>query len=189
MICVIYQNGSWEVEFIHCVFLYPRFFYVFILSDQIPPNPRIGTSNQKTTKCTRLSLNNRLALTHSILGKNFSRRHFEMFFLFSQETRVWYFTQIFSKGDKETICIKYQTLFFLGRKTKEKISICCLLSFCQKAVKIKFVLKLCLNKNIFRRIEFRHLKLLYFSLSLSYMKKCMHILFLYCHLDWCDISH
>ena len=38
-------------------------------------------------------------LTLSTLGKIFSRRHFEIFFLFFSENRIWHFMQIVSYGD------------------------------------------------------------------------------------------
>ena len=38
-------------------------------------------------------------LTLSTLGKIFSRRHFEIFFLFFSENRIWHFMQIVSLGD------------------------------------------------------------------------------------------
>ena len=38
-------------------------------------------------------------LTLSTLGKIFSRRHFEIFFLFFPENRIWHFMQIVSLGD------------------------------------------------------------------------------------------
>ena len=40
-----------------------------------------------------------LPLTLSTLGKIFSRRHFEIFFLFFTENRIWHFMQIVSLGD------------------------------------------------------------------------------------------
>ena len=39
------------------------------------------------------------ALTLSTLGKIFSRRHFEIFFLFFPENGSWHFMQIVSLGD------------------------------------------------------------------------------------------
>ena len=38
-------------------------------------------------------------LTLSTLGKIFSRRYFEIFFLFFPENRIWHFMQIVSLGD------------------------------------------------------------------------------------------
>ena len=38
-------------------------------------------------------------LTLSTLGKIFSRRHYEIFLVFSPENRIWYFMQIVSNGD------------------------------------------------------------------------------------------
>ena len=43
-----------------------------------------------------LKNNYTLALTLSTLGKIFSRRHFEIFFLFFPENRIWHFMQIVS---------------------------------------------------------------------------------------------
>ena len=37
----------------------------------------------------------------SMLGKKFSRRHFEIFFLSFSENRVWHFVQIVSQGDND----------------------------------------------------------------------------------------
>ena len=34
-----------------------------------------------------------------MLGKNFSRQQFEIFFLFFLENRIWHFMQIVSLGD------------------------------------------------------------------------------------------
>ena len=56
-----------------------------------------------------------------ILGKNFSRKHFKIFFSFFLENRICHFMQIVSIGDNfmETICMKCQILF--SRKNKENI--------------------------------------------------------------------
>ena len=40
-----------------------------------------------------------VSLTLCMLGKNFSRRHFEIFFLFFLENRTCHFMQIVSLGD------------------------------------------------------------------------------------------
>ena len=40
-----------------------------------------------------------LFLSLCMLGKNFSRQHFEIFFLFLPENRIWHFMQIVSYGD------------------------------------------------------------------------------------------
>ena len=39
------------------------------------------------------------SLTLCMLGKNFSRRHFEIFFLFILDNRIWHFMQIVSYED------------------------------------------------------------------------------------------
>ena len=39
---------------------------------------------------------NNIFLTFSTLGKKFSRLHFEIFFLFFPENRIWHFMQIVS---------------------------------------------------------------------------------------------
>ena len=52
--------------------------------------------NAKSGKCT---LNIKLNLMLCTLGKIFSRRHTEIFFLFSTENRIWLFMQIVSNGD------------------------------------------------------------------------------------------
>ena len=77
--------------------------------------------------CFHLSNNNVTGLLPTIslcmLGKNFSRWHFEVFFLFFLENMIWYFMQIVSK---ETICMKCQILF--SRKKIRKLpSVCRLL--------------------------------------------------------------
>ena len=35
----------------------------------------------------------------SLLGKNFSRQKFEIYFLFCPKNKLWYFMQIISSGD------------------------------------------------------------------------------------------
>ena len=47
--------------------------------------------------------------------KNFSRRHFEIFFIKTQKIR-------FDKSPKETICMKCQTLCF-GKSVKKNINL------------------------------------------------------------------
>ena len=49
------------------------------------------------------------------MGNIFSRRHFEIFFLFFSENRLWHFMQIV----QETICMKCQSLF--SGKNKKNI--------------------------------------------------------------------
>ena len=53
------------------------------------------------THCSRLPLYRYSCtmLTLSMLGKNFSRQHFEIFYLFFPENRLWHFMQIVSLGD------------------------------------------------------------------------------------------
>ena len=53
----------------------------------------------------------------------FSRRHFEIFFLFSQETGLDISCKL---SPMETICMKCQ-LLFSGKKIRKVSSVCCLL--------------------------------------------------------------
>ena len=62
-----------------------------------------------------------------MLGKNFSRRQFEIFFLFFQKIS---FDISCKLSPQETICIKCQR-FFLGKIGKKISSICRLLKFAQ----------------------------------------------------------
>ena len=74
--------------------------------------------------CTRLTL--------STLSKIFSRRHFEIFFLFFPENSFRYFMQIVSK---ETICMKCQNLF--SGKSKKNITNLSSAELAKRVVKVK----------------------------------------------------
>ena len=80
----------------------------------------------------------------STLGNNFSRQHFEIFFLLFPENWLWHFMQIaFSKDDlhemskhiKQTICMKCQSLF--SGKNKKNIINLLSAEFAQRVVKVK----------------------------------------------------
>ena len=64
------------------------------------------------------------SLTLSMLCKNFSRQHFEIFFLFFQENSLRHFIQIIFS---ETVCMNCQSLF--SGKNKKNSSNCQLLKF------------------------------------------------------------
>ena len=66
-------------------------------------------------------------LTHSMLGKIFSRRYFEIFFLFSQKTD---FDISCKLSPMETLCMKCQILFSEKKK-------CSLLIFSSMLVVVK----------------------------------------------------
>ena len=67
-------------------------------------------------------------LTLSSLGKHFSRRHFETFFIFFPRKQVLTF-----HANKETICMKSQSLF--SRKSKKKLINLSSAEYVQRAVK------------------------------------------------------
>ena len=68
-----------------------------------------------------------LSLTLSTRGKNFSRQHFEVFFLFFPESKIQHFMQIVSIGDN---LHEMSNPVFCGQLKKKKIpSICCLLKY------------------------------------------------------------
>ena len=50
-----------------------------------------------------------------MLDKNFSTGHFEIFFLFFQENRTWYFMQIVSLGDN-----MHERKILFSRKNEKK---------------------------------------------------------------------
>ena len=57
------------------------------------------------------------SLTLCMLGKNFSRQHFETVFLFFLENRIWHFTQI-------VFCMSVRS-YFLGKKKIRKMTSVC----------------------------------------------------------------
>ena len=67
----------------------------------------------------------------SMLGKIFSRRHIEIFFLCSSAG----FDILCKLSPMETICIKYQTLFSGEKKRKQNIINLSAAEFAQGAVK------------------------------------------------------
>ena len=74
----------------------------------------------------------------SMLGKNFSRQHFEIFFLFFPVNRLWHFKQIVSLGDNlhgmsKPIFLEKQEIFFISLLSAD---------VAQKVVKVKVSLKL-----------------------------------------------
>ena len=61
----------------------------------------------------------------NMLGKNFSRQHFDFFFLFPPENSTWHFMQFFSLGDslfemvKPIFEKKKKQQYFLGKSEKK----------------------------------------------------------------------
>ena len=59
-------------------------------------------------------------LTLGMLGNNFSRQHFETFFLIFPENRLWYFMQL----SQETICMNCQSLSSEKNKKNIMTAVC-----------------------------------------------------------------
>ena len=73
----------------------------------------------------------------NMLGKNFSRQHFDYFFLFPPENSSWHFMQFFSLGDSlfemvKPIFEKKNNNNIFWENQKKKLSICHLLNFPRK---------------------------------------------------------
>ena len=74
-------------------------------------------------------------ITHSMHGKNFSTRHFEIFFLFSPENRLWHFKQVVSLGVN---CHENVKVYFSG-KNKNRIDKLQLLNYSTLLLNVHFI--------------------------------------------------
>ena len=81
-------------------------------------------------------------LTLSTLGKIFSRRHFDIFFLFFPENRIWHFMQ------RDSFCIKCKILFFFFLKNKKNIVNLSSAENAQRVVKVKLYVTLLCHSHI-----------------------------------------
>ena len=73
----------------------------YALSIKFSSNPHFHLLNEQHKSYVKCCMHtcNKLKLTLSMLWKNFSRHHFEIFFTFSPENRIRHFMQIVSIGD------------------------------------------------------------------------------------------
>ena len=117
-ICVTQQN---RISKIHITFLTCEIEWILFINRKCPGGWVLSAPNFRSqgpmfescwkwnsvhdftvfhcTESVIIALSSWYGLTLSTLGKIFSRRHFEIFFLFFSENRIWHFMQIVSLGD------------------------------------------------------------------------------------------
>ena len=133
--------GFWLVReiFYDIIFVYNKVLWVLVLNNYLRCILRNCTNSKyaQVPYPQQYSLISLLNVTLCNLGKIFSRRHTEIFFLFFPENRIWHFMQTVSKktgfdisckfSPYETICIKCQNPVSWG-KNKKISPICRLLN-------------------------------------------------------------
>ena len=90
---------------------------------------------------------------HRMLSKNFSRQHFEIFFLFFTENRFWHFMWNVSNGD--SLKIKCQILF--SKKNKKNIINLSSAEFANRVLRVEQSNGPISNKEKAHRPQFAHL--------------------------------
>ena len=127
--------------------------------------------------------------TLSMLGKNFSRRHFYFFFIFFffhffKENRIWYFMQIVSSGDN---LHAISNPIFLKKKKKKKNHQSIICWICQKGAKnscnswiIKIFIATDMSVSLFEKTEIKYIDMAVYAKTFSVKKISLKLFCTFC---------